>query len=318
MTRLTLSVIWRLLFREDVGAESTEVMQTITTGQHLIKLQYDSLLARMTPLWVPTKIHREFLRGYRSLEARIQRLIRDRRTRPKQTHDLLALLLSATDRAGLPLGNREIHDELITFLLAGHETTATALTWSWFLLSQCKTVRARLAQELKSLVGDRLPTAADVPRLIYTKMIWDEALRLYPPAWLLHTRMSRSEDRLPSGVLLPSAARLFLSPWSLHRNPRWFPDPNRFDPDRFSEETKNRRPAFSYLPFGGGGRRCLGESFAELEGVLVLATVASKVRFRLLDGQTVLPSPLMTLRPQIPVRMTVGFVDSSEPYPAAV
>jgi len=157
-----------------------------------------------------------------------------------------------------------------------------------------------------------------VPRLVYTKMIWDEALRLYPPAWLLHARKSLAEDRLPSGVLLPTGSRVFLSPWSMHRNPRWFPDPNRFDPDRFLPEAKQARPAFSYLPFGGGGRRCLGESFAELEGLLVLATLASKVRLRLVDGPTILPDPLMTLWPKIPVRMTIESVGTLEPHPKTV
>ena len=152
---------------------------------------------------------------------------------------------------------------------------------------------------------------------MYTKMIWDEALRLYPPAWLLHARKSRAEDRLPSGALLPAGSRLFLSPWSMHRNPRWFPDPTRFDTDRFSPEAKQARPAFSYVPFGGGGRRCLGESFAELEGLLVLATLASKLRFRLVDGPTILPDPLMTLKPKIPVRMTVESVGApTHPTPA--
>ena len=316
MTRLTLSVIWRLLFGEEMGTDSTEVMQTITTGQHLIKLQYDSLLARMTPLWVPTRIHREFGRGYWSLEAKIRRFIRDRRARPCPSHDVLALLLSATDRAGLPLGDEAIRDELFTLLLAGHETTATALTWSWLLLSQRDNVRGRLALELQTVLEGRLPTAADLPRLVYTKMIWDEALRLYPPAWLLHTRMSRCEDQLPSGILLPPAARVFLSPWSMHRDPRWFPDPDRFDPDRFSEEATAQRPAFSYFPFGGGGRRCLGESFAQLEGILVLATVAAKVRLRLLESQTILPAALMTLRPHVPVRMTVEFDDALASYSA--
>ena len=168
------------------------------------------------------------------------------------------------------------------------------------------------------MLGNRLPTAADVPRLVYTKMIWDEALRLYPPAWLLHARKSRAEDRLPSGVLLPAGTRVFQSPWSMHRNPRWFPDPNRFDPDRFSPEAKQARPAFSYLPFGGGGRRCLGESFAELEGLLVLATLASKVQLRLVDGPTILPDPLMTLRPKIPVRMTIESVGTPERHPTTV
>lgn len=305
MTRLTLSVIWRLLFGQDVGSEATAIMNTIAAGQHLIKLQYDSLLARLTPLWVPTRLHRQFSRGYRRLDTMVRRIIHARRSMPDQNRDLLALLLSAADEAGRPLGHKHIRDELVTFLLAGHETTANALTWAWFLLAQDRAAEAQLTRELESVLDDRLPTAADVGRLAYTKMVWEETLRLYPPAWLLHTRTSREADKLPSGVLLAPRSRIFISPWSLHRNARWFPDPNRFDPSRFTEEAKRARPVFSYLPFGGGGRRCLGESFAHLEGVLILATVASKVRLRITEGQTAIPAPLMTLRPQGPVYMTV-------------
>jgi cytochrome P450 len=314
MTHITLSVIWRLLFGQDIGSEARTVTQAITTGQQLIKLQYDSLFARIMPLWIPTRLHRKFAHGHNRLESMIRRLIRDRRSTPSQSPDILTLLLAATDAAGQPLSEEEIRDELVTFLLAGHETTANALTWVWFLLSQSKTARAHLAQEIETVLNHRLPTAADVPHLRYTKMIWEETLRLYPPAWLLHTRISRSEDILPSGVQLPSGARVFISPWSMHRHPQWFPDPNRFDPERFAPESQVQRPAFSYLPFGGGGRRCLGESFAELEGILVMATVASQVNLRLVDGQTILPDPLMTLRPHIPIRMTVSRVDTHDAY----
>jgi cytochrome P450 len=306
MTRLTLSVIWRLLFGQDVGPEATAIMDTITAGQHLIKLQYDSVLARLAPLWVPTRLHRQFSRGYRHLDTRIRRIIHARRSMPSQSRDLLALLLSATDETGHPLSEENMRDELVTFLLAGHETTANALTWAWFLLAQNQTAEARLTREVQSVLGDRLPAAADIGRLAYTTMVWEETLRLYPPAWLLHTRIGLEADKLPSGVLLAPRSRVFISPWSLHRDPRWYPDANRFDPSRFTEEAKRARPVFSYLPFGGGGRRCLGESFAHLEGVLVLATVASKVRLRLAEGQTVIPAPLMTLRPQGPVHMTVA------------
>ena len=306
MTRITLSVIWRLLFGQDIGDEARTVTQAITTGQHLIKLQYDSVLARVMPLWIPTRLHREFADGHRRLEAIIRRLIRDRRSAPRQSQDVLSFLLSATDTAGNPLSEDEIRDELVTFLLAGHETTANALTWVWYLLALFPTVHARLAQELHTVLNGRLPTNADVPRLRYAKMIWEETLRLYPPAWLLHTRVSGSDDTLPSGAHLPSGARVFISPWSLHRNPQWFPDADRFDPERFSPETRVHRPAFSYIPFGGGGRRCLGESFAELEGLLVMATVASRACLQLADGQTVRPDPLMTLRPHTPMRMMVS------------
>lgn len=317
MTQLTLSVIWRLLFGQDVGSDATQVIEAMMAGHHLVSKQYNSMIAWVTPLWVPTTEHRKFSRSQQFLDARIRDLIQSRRAscHQSQSQDVLSLLLAATDEAGQPLSDKEIRDELVTFLVAGHDTTATALTWTWFLLSQFPTVRTRLAHELATVLGNRLPTAADVPRLVYTKMIWDETLRLYPPAWLLHARKSRAEDRLPSGVLLPAGTRVFQSPWSMHRNVRWFPDPSQFDPDRFSPEAKQARPAFSYFPFGGGGRRCVGESFAEMEGLLVLATMASKVLLRLVEGQTILPDPLMTLKPNVPVHMTVESVGTLERQP---
>ncbi len=305
MAHLTLSVIWRLLFGRDVGSESDTIREAISVGQGLIKLQYDSFLAGMIPLWVPIVRHRRFTRGFHAIEESIFQFIGRRRMSSEQHDDVLSLLIAATDTKDRPLTDEEIRDEIMTFLLAGHETMANALTWTWFLLSHCRSVRERLACELNEVLGDRLPTAADVSRLRYTKMVWEESLRLYPPAWSLHTRVAHAEDRLPSGAVLPSRAWVFVSPWSLHRNARWFPDSNRFDPERFSEDAKRTRPPFSYIPFGAGGRRCLGESCAELEGQLILATIASKVHLRLVDGQTIRPEPVMTLRPDGPVRMIV-------------
>ena len=305
MARLTLSVIWRLLFGQDVKSESDTIREAISVGQRLIKLQYDSLIASVTPLWVPLLRHRRFTRSFRVIEETIFQFIGRRRMNSEQHDDVLSLLLSATDSEGRPLTDEEIRDELMTFLLAGHETTANALTWAWFLLSQFPSVRERLACELNEVLGGRLPAVGDVPRLRYTKMIWEESLRLYPPAWSLHTRVAHTADRLPSGAVLPSRAWVFVSPWSLHRNARWFPDPDLFDPERFSEEAKRTRPPFSYIPFGAGGRRCLGESFAELEGLLILATIASKVRLHLVDGQRIKPEAGMTLRQNVPIRMTV-------------
>jgi cytochrome P450 len=305
MAHLTLSVIWRLLFSQDVRSESDSIRDAISVAQSLIKLQYDSLLASVTPLWVPIPRHRRFTRGFRMIEERLFQFIHERRMAAEPHDDVLSLLLSATDTEGRPLSDKEIRDELMTFLLAGHETTANALTWTWFLLSQYESVRERLTQELNDVLGDRLPHAADLPRLHYMKMIWDESLRLYPPAWTLHTRLTHAQDRLPSGAVLPPRAWVFISPWSLHRNPRWFADPNRFDPERFSDEAQRTRPAFTYIPFGAGGRRCLGESFAEMEGLLILATIATTVRLHLVNGQTIRPEPVMTLRPNVPVQMTV-------------
>lgn len=315
MAYVTLSVIWRLLFGREVGAEADTIRETIAVGQRLIKLQYDSLLATLIPLWVPTPAHRRLTRGLCAMESMIHRFIEERRASSHRNEDVLSLLLAATDMDGRQLRDEEIRDELMTFLLAGHETTASALTWTWFLLSQCRSVWERFTCELNEVLGDRLPTAADVPRLRYTKMVWNESLRLYPPAWSLHTRLARTQDHLPSGAILPSGAWVFISPWSLHRNAQWFPDPNRFDPERFSEEANRTRPPFSYIPFGAGGRRCLGESFAELEGLLILATIASNVRLRLVDDQVIQPEPVMTLRPDVPVRMIVQGVAIAESVP---
>lgn len=317
MAHLTLSVIWRLLFGREVGSEATTLRETIAVGQRLIKLQYDSLFASLTPLWVPTKLHRQFTRGFRSIETMIRRLINERRTATRHgDDDMLSLLFAARDTEGRRLSDEEIRDELMTFLLAGHETTANALTWTWFLLSQHRSVWEQLTQEVNEVVGNRLPTAADVPLLRYTKMVWEESLRLYPPAWCLHTRLALAQDRLPSGAVLPSGAWVFVSPWSLHRNARWFPDPTRFDPERFSDEAKDARPAFSYIPFGAGGRRCLGESFAELESLLILATLASRIQLCSVEGQTIQLEAGMTLRQNVPIRMTVQRLGSSEPHPA--
>lgn len=305
MAHLTLSIIWRLLFGQDLQADASLIRDAISAGQRLIKLQYDSFLASLIPLWIPLPRHRRFLRGFHVIEETLIQLIRDRRRNPSYRNDVLSLLLAAKDADGHSLNEREIRDELMTFLLAGHETTANALTWTWALLSQTESVRERLVCELNDVLGDRPPDAADLPRLRYLKMIWDESLRLYPPAWSLHTRVAHAEDRLPSGAILPPGSWVFISPWNLHRNPRWFPDPTQFDPERFSEAACQTRPAFTYIPFGAGGRRCLGESFAELEGLLVLATVASKIRLRLNDGRVIKPEPGMTLHPHIPVQMTV-------------
>lgn len=316
MAHLTLSIIWQLLFGQEIKTESDIVREAIAVGQGLIKTQYDSLVASMIPLWVPTKVHRTFNRGLETLEAMVYGRITERRRAPSQHDDLLTLLLAARDLEGHPLTDQEIRDQLMTFLLAGHETTANALTWTWFLLSQFRSVRERLTRELTEVVGDRPPTVADIPHLRYTKMIWDESLRLYPPAWSLHTRVGRVEDHLPSGAVLPAGAWVFVSPWSLHRNPRWFPDPNRFDPERFSDEAKRTHLPYSYIPFGAGGRRCLGESFAEMEGLLILATIAARFQLRLVDGQTILPDPVMTLRPNIPVNMIVRRINTHKPQPA--
>ena len=305
MGQLTLSIIWSVLFGREIGTEANLIAESLVVGQRLVDKQYNSIFAQMTPLWFPTKIHRKFARHHEALDALVLQMIRERRSGSAGSKNVLSLLCVATEENGQVLSEQAIRDELVTLILAGHETTANALTWTWFLLAQFRTVRTRLAEELAEVLEGRLPTVADLPRLVYTRMVWDEVLRLYPPAWTLHMRLAGAEDTLPSGDRLPQGAYVFLSPWSIQRDPRWFPDPNRFDPERFSPDAQKIRPPFSYFPFGGGGRRCLGESFAELEGILVLATLASHIQLRLIDGQVIQPDALFTLRPKTPILMTV-------------
>jgi cytochrome P450 len=315
MAHLTLSIIWRLLFGEDLQSDGRTMRDAIVAGQRLIKIQYDSFLASLVPLWIPIPRHRRFTQGFFMIEETVVRLIRDRRRRSEHRNDILSLLLAAKDADGHPLTEREIRDELITLLLAGHETTANALTWTWLLLAQTESVWQQLVAELREGLGDRLPEAADLPRLHCLKMIWDESLRLYPPAWSLHTRVAQMEDRLPTGTILPPGSWVLISPWNLHRNPRWFPDPERFNPARFSENSSRTPAPFTYIPFGAGGRGCLGESFAELEGLLILATIVPTVRLRLDDGQTIHPEPGMTLHPKTPIKMTVQRVGLPTAHP---
>jgi cytochrome P450 len=190
----------------------------------------------------------------------------------------------------------------MTLFLAGHETTANALTWTWYLLAQNPEAEARLHEEIDTVLGGRPPAFEDLPRMPYAEMVLAESMRLYPPAWGLGRRSRR--DQVLGGVAVPADSLVLMSPYLVQRDPRFFPEPLRFDPTRFTPEAKAARPKFAYFPFGGGARQCIGESFAWMEGVLVLATLAQRWRFRLEPGVRVEPQALITLRPRrgVPMR----------------
>jgi cytochrome P450 len=189
----------------------------------------------------------------------------------------------------------------MTIFLAGHETTANALTWTWYLLSQHPEIEARFHAEVDEVLKGALPTAEDFPRLRYTEMVFAEAMRLYPPAWVIGRR-ALGDYRI-NGYAIPARTILLISPYLMHHDARFFPDPFRFDPERWTPEAKESRPKFSYFPFGGGPRVCIGESFAWMEGALVLATIAQRVKMRLAPGHPVELNPLVTLRPKYGMRM---------------
>jgi len=215
------------------------------------------------------------------------------------------MLLLAQDEEGDGGGmtDQQVRDEALTLFLAGHETTANALTWTWYLLSQNPECERRLHQEVDAVLDGRPATAADLPALRYTEKVFSEAMRLYPPAWAIG-RMSIGPFEL-RGLKIGAGSILIASPYVTQRDPRWFPDPERFDPERWTPEARDARPKFSYFPFGGGARVCIGERFAWMEGVLVLATLAHKWKLQLAPGQKVETLPLITLRTRYGMRMII-------------
>jgi len=303
MTRLTLAIVGRTLFDSDVESEADEIGAALTTALGLFgrtfTLPYFELLDRL-----PLPMNRRFDRAKTRIDATIARLVAERRRAPGGT-DLLSLLVGASDVEGDGGGmtDAQVRDEAITIFLAGHETTANALAWTWYLLALDPEAEARLHAEVDAALGGRAPTAADLPKLPWTEMVLAESMRLYPPAWIIGRRAI--EPLAIGGFDVPKNSIVVVSQWVTHRDPRWFPDPHRFDPERFLPAAKEARPKFAYFPFGGGPRVCIGEGFAWMEGVLVLAAIARRWRLRLVPGPTIVPAPSITLRPRGGIRMVL-------------
>lgn len=305
MMRLTLSIVCKVLFNMDLTEASNELTEAVAVGQHHITLQFRSLVAILTPEFIPTPRNLKFRRAIQRLDDTIYGMIQARRGSGQRLDDLLSMLLGARDEDGSAMSDQQVRDEALTLFLAGHDTTANTLSWTWYLLSQHPEVEARFLDELKRVLNGRTPSAADVPKLVYTEMVFSEATRLYPPGYLL-SRTALSDDRLPCGVGIPAGADVWLCPYVTHRDSRFFPDPERFDPERFSEKSKKDRHPYAYFPFGGGSKMCIGESFAKMEGVLLLAAIAQRFKMTLLPEQTVVPEPLVTLRPKHGILMQLS------------
>ncbi|MEP7273831.1 MAG: cytochrome P450 [Acidobacteriota bacterium] len=301
MMHLTLAIAAKTLFNADVGSEADEIGAALTTAFGLfstITLPFSKFLERL-----PLPQNRRFQQARERLDSTIYRIIDEHRASETDNGDLLSMLLLAQDTEGDggSMTDEQVRDEAMTIFLAGHETTANALTWTWYLLSQHPEVEERLHREIESVLGNRLPTAEDVPNLRYTEMVFSEAMRLYPPAWLLG-RMAL-EDHQINGQKIPRRSLVLMSQYVTHHDERWYPDPYRFDPERWRTGEKEKRPRFSYFPFGGGPRLCIGESFAWMEGALVIATIAQRWRLRLAPEQEIDLMPLVTLRPRFGMKM---------------
>ena len=306
MMQLTLSIVAKTLFDTNIESDTTELTQALNvTQQWADRVVLPPFLAFfLESLPIPKNRRYRLARAY--LNETIYRLIRERRENAGEHKDLLSLLMSMQDEEGDHSGmtDKQLHDEAITFFLAGYETTSLALTWAWYLLSQNPEVEERLHEELDTVLDGNPPTINDLPKLTYTEMIFTEVLRLYPPVHTL-VRTSITEYN-PGNFTVPSGAILFLSPYLMHRDPRYFPEPEKFKPERWTVSFKETLPKFAYFPFGGGPRKCIGEQFAWMEGILLLATLAQKWKFQLEKDQLVELKPLITLRPKHGMKMIVS------------
>jgi len=302
MMRLTLSIVGKTLFSADVESEASEIGEALTAVLNMFRMVMMPFSEYFEKLPLPSV--RRFEKARARLDQTIYGLIRERRKSGQDAGDLLSMLLLARDEdaSGASMTDVQVRDEALTLFLAGHETTANALTWTWYLLSRNPECEARLHAEIDSVLAGRVPEMADLPQLRYTEMVFAEAMRLYPPAWAIG-RMSKAPFEL-GGIEIGAKAICILSPYVIQRDARWFPDPETFDPERWTPEARESRPKFSYFPFGGGARGCIGERFAWMEGALVLATVAQKWKLRLDPSQKVEPLPLITLRTKYGMRMS--------------
>jgi cytochrome P450 len=284
MRQLTLPIASETLFGTRVDGEHEQIIDAFRTGLSRFK-SFRPANTRLAQSLSP--VHRQRLRLAReTLESLISRIIAERRREEDDRGDLLSLLLAREDEEGEQLtSDRQIRDEAVTLFIGGFENVATALTWTWYLLAQHPEVEARLHAELDEVLGGRLPAARDLPRLAYTRMVFEEAMRVYPPVPRLVRTAVR--DFVAGDYTVPAGALVVVSQYLMHRDARYFPEPERFDPERFTPEAKRGRPAYSYFPFGGGSRRCIGEGFAYMEGVIVLAALASRWRLRLTTHEPV-------------------------------
>ena len=305
MMQLTLRIVARVLFSVEVKEETERVSQALnvlmkhTSGARMIL----PAILRYLPIPALARVRR----AVRELDEIVYRIIRRRRATPNGGDstgaDLLSMLMSAQDDDGSRMTDRQLRDEIMTFLLAGHETTALSLSWTWYLLARNPDVEEKLQTELHTTLRGRSPSHQDLPNLVYSGRVVKESMRLYPPAWSMARAAAR--DCEIGGYTLPAGANVVMSQWIMHRDPRFFPDPEKFDPGRWANEKTQSLPRFAYFPFGGGPRQCIGASFATMEATLLLAAIARRFQLRAVPGHPVVAFPSITLRPKYGIRMSL-------------
>jgi cytochrome P450 len=316
MMQLTLRIVVRALF-------NVEAQQTETISQVMNVLMRNTTGARMLLppqfRYLPTPAMIDFRRAVRQADETVYGIIARRREKDTENEsdsgDLLSMLMQARDEDGGRMTDKQLRDEVMTFLLAGHETTALTLSWTWHLLGQNPDAEQKLHAELDRVLEGRTPNFSDLQKLRYTERVIKESMRLYPPAWGV-ARTVIKEFEL-GGHRIPAGANVVMSTWVMHRDPRYFPEPEKFDPDRWLPEKAQKLPKFAYFPFGGGPRQCIGAAFAMMEATLLLATIAQRFQFRAEPGHVVTPTPSFTLRPKQGIRMRLEKRSMPQVVPSA-
>ena len=301
MMVLTLKIAIKTLF--NVDAERDVVLMSALSNDLIKMFELQDSSFWLAHNFLPTPANRRFRRTLKRLDEYIYGIIRQRRQNSEDTGDLLSMLLHAQDEDGSQMTDKQLRDEVMTLFLAGHETTALALSWTWYLLSQYPDVEAKLMAELESALSGRTPRVEDLPELKYAEAIVKETLRLYPPAWAFGRQVT--EDCEIGGYPVPKGRQLYFFPWVMHRDPRYFDNPEEFRPERWFDERVKQLPKYAYFPFSGGPRVCIGNAFAMMETVLVLATVAQRYHLKLAAGQVIEPWPVFTLRPKNGIKMSI-------------
>ncbi|MCG3172442.1 MAG: Pentalenene oxygenase [Myxococcota bacterium] len=303
MMRLALRIVGETLLSTDVSKDSDSVGEALNV---LLEEANDRIVQiLLLPLELPTPRNFRLLKHVNEINSVVDRVIRERRGMANKPNDLLTMLMETRDEeTGEGMNDRQLRDEVLTIFLAGHETTATNLGWTFYLLSKHPEVEKRLRQELREVLGGRPPTPADLPNLNYLRMVIQESMRIFPPAWMISR--SPTEDDEVGGYFIPKDTFVFVSPYATHRHPKYWPNPEGFMPERFADPKDYELPRFKYFPFGGGPRICIGNGFAMMESQLVLATLLQHWRADLAPGHRVEPAPLITLRPRHGIRMTLS------------
>ena len=295
MMRVTLEIAAETLFGSEVTGAAGAVVEALNVLQRHFLTRFNSLIP--TPMWIPTPANLRHRRAVRRLDEILYGFIRQRRAQNVEKADLLSILLHARDEDdGTRMTDRQVRDEAMTIFLAGHETTALALAWTWYLLAQNPQVEESLVAEWRDVLGGRAPTVADWPKLRFTDKVVLESMRLYPPAYVVGREALA--DCTIGDYHVPRGTTVLMSQWVVQRDPRFFDEPAAFRPERWTDAFQKTMPKFAYFPFGGGPRLCIGNTFALMEMALVLPTIGQRFRFTLAPGAVVTPQPTFTLRPQ--------------------